>query len=193
MKKIATVVALLIAATATPALGADDPQSGAKSVKATTAADTEFVQKAAYGGIAEVKLGKLAQEKASSEEVKRFAERMMTDHTKANDELKALATKKGIDVPSDMDAEHQAKMEKLEKLSGAEFDQAYMTEMIAGHEKMETLLEQQAKRGKDEDLQQYADKTLPSVREHHRMAEEIHQKLGSTGGGSVETQRTSAR
>src|SRR5437588_8898549 len=118
--------------------GEQNPQSTSKPDKMSSqsdksssqldAADRTFVRKAAKGGLAEVELDKLATEKASSDEVKKFGQRMVDDHSKANDQLKQLAQQKGVDLPTQPDAKDQATKKRLEKLSGEQFDKAYMQE-----------------------------------------------------------------
>jgi putative membrane protein len=102
-----------------------------KSAKADSS--QQFVKEAAIGGMAEVELGRLAADKASSDQVKKFGQRMVDDHGRANDELKTLAQNKNIDLPSSLDAKHQATMDRLSKLSGDAFDRAYMSEMVKDH------------------------------------------------------------
>src|SRR5579864_3651439 len=96
-------------------------------------ADKTFIKKAAEGGLAEVELGKLATEKASNEEVKKFGQRMVDDHSKANDQLKDVAAQKHIDLPTEPSARDKATKARLEKLSGEEFDRAYMRDMVKDH------------------------------------------------------------
>src|SRR5690606_20392989 len=93
-----------------------------------------FVEKAASAGLAEVALGKLAQEKASDEQVAEFADIMVRDHDEANDELEQLAENKGLKLPGQLEAQHLQAMQHLEKLSGAEFDRAYIRQMVSEHE-----------------------------------------------------------
>jgi putative membrane protein len=137
-----------------------------------------FVNHAATGGMAEVEMGKLAGAKASSPDVKKFAEQMVSDHTKANEELEKIATGKSLKVPTVLDAEHKAKLETLSKKTGAEFDKAYMQAQVSGHEKMQQLLSDEAKNSKDADLKTFAEKTLPTVKEHYQMATELQAKVG---------------
>jgi putative membrane protein len=92
-----------------------------KSATKVSSADKTFIQEAAQGGAAEVQLGRLAAQRGSSEQVKQFGQRMVDDHSRANDQLKALAQNKGIDVPSGLSAKDQAFASKLEKLSGPQF------------------------------------------------------------------------
>src|ERR1041385_7579353 len=107
--------------------------SSASGSSQLSAADQTFVKKAAQGGMAEVELGKLATQKASSEDVKKFGQRMVDDHTKANDQLKQIAGNKGIDVPSQLSAKDKATKDRLSKLSGKSFDRAYMADMVRDH------------------------------------------------------------
>jgi len=140
-------------------------------------ADHTFAAKAAQGGMAEVQLGNLAKDKASSPDVKSFAERMVTDHGKANDELKDIASKKGITLATTMDSKSQATYDRLSKLSGAEFDRAYMKSMVADHRMDVNEFKKESERGTDPELKQFATKTLPTLEEHLRMAESTEAKV----------------
>src|SRR5947199_10744429 len=101
----------------------------------TTVSDKTFVKKAAEGGLAEVELVQLAAQKATSDDVKKFGQRMVDDHSKANDELKSIAGNKNITTPQDVDAKHKALMDRLSKLSGPAFDRASMSEMVKDAQK----------------------------------------------------------
>jgi putative membrane protein len=145
--------------------------SGSKS---TTAAksdsqagpDTAFANKAAVGGMAEVALGKLAAGKTSDARIKEFANMMVTDHGKANEELKSIAQTKNIALPATLDAEHQAKSDSLSKLSGKDFDKAYVAGMVEGHQKTLALMQGEASNGQDKELKAFAAKTAPVVKMH---------------------------
>jgi putative membrane protein len=180
-------IALLVASNAASAQGTGTATTGSPAAKGTSsaslsAADKAFVQKAAIGGLAEVEMGKLAQQKAASDQVKQFATHMVDDHSKANDELKQVASGKGITLPSEPDAEHKSKMAKLQKLSGAEFDRAYMDEMVADHKKDVAEFQKQAKSGQDADLKGFASKTLPTLQDHLKMAQSTQAAV--KGGGN---------
>jgi len=136
-----------------------------------------FATRAAQGGMAEVELGRLASQKAQNAEVKKFAQMMVQDHTNANTELKSLAGKKNITLPTALDAEHKAVMDKLQGLTGAEFDKAYMDAMVEDHEKTVDLFQAQADDGDDADVKAFAAKTLPKIRQHLEMAEKINGNL----------------
>jgi len=116
--------------------------------------------------LAEVALGKLAQQKAANAQVKSFADMMVKDHTAANEELMALAKTKNITLPAAPDAEHQKKMDDLSKLSGKDFDKAYVDAMVDGHKKTLDLMKMGAKDCKDTQLQAFANKTAPVVQMH---------------------------
>jgi putative membrane protein len=139
--------------------------------------DRAFVMEAGPGGLAEVELGKLAAQKGQSTDVKKFGQRMVTDHSKANAELKKLAASKGITLPAAMNAEQMAEHAKLAKLSGAEFDREYMALMVEDHDKDVAAFEEEAKDGSDPDIKSFAQKTLPTLQEHQKMAKEIKAKL----------------
>ena len=162
-------LACLAVPAAAVAQGASAP-AGA-SAKAVPAADKAFAQKAAIGGMAEVAMGKLAQQKAQSDQVKQFGSRMVTDHSKANDELKQIASSKGITLPAEPDAQHKSKMAKMEKLSGAAFDRAYMDDMVGDHKHDVGEFRTEANSGKDADLKAFASKTLPTLEDHLKMAQ----------------------
>ena len=141
----------------------------------------EFVTKAAAAGKAEVAMGKMGTQKAESAAVKSFAEKMVTDHTKANQELASTAKAAGHAVPANMDLNHDALDRDLERVSsGKEFDQKYMDQMVKDHLKAVDLFEQAASaRDVAAALQAFAKKTLPTLREHLNEAQRIRSQLGS--------------
>lgn len=139
--------------------------------------DTVFTTKAAISGIAEVELGKMALEKAVNAKVKAFATMMVNDHAKANEELKTLATNKGIILPNTLDGEHAGKRDKLKSKSGNDFDRAYADEMFHSHRKTLKLMEDGSKDLKDNELKGFAAKTAPIVRHHLEMIVKIKEEL----------------
>jgi putative membrane protein len=146
------------------------------TAKHMTASDRMFIRKAAEGGEAEVELGKLAQEKAASPEVKQFGERMVNDHSKANDQLKEVAQKEGVTLPTKLDAKDAATKARLEKLSGEAFDRAYMKDMVADHTKDVREFKNEAKNGKDPDVKNFAAQTAPTLEDHLKEAKNIAPK-----------------
>lgn len=147
--------------------------------------DKTFMNNAAQGNLAEVELGKLAERKASNDAVKNFAKRMVTDHAKANEELKADLRQMTVSIPSAPDAKAQAEKDRLSKLSGAEFDKEYMNTMVQDHRKDIAEFQREASSGRDETLRSYASKTLPTLQEHLRLAEQVNSQVGgSTTSGN---------
>ena len=132
--------------------------------------DQEFVTKAAEAGISEVNLGNLAGSKATSADVKSFASTMVTDHSKGNDELKSLASGKGITLPTGPGKGGEDAMSKLSGKSGKDFDKDYMNQAVDDHEKAVKLFEKESKDGQDPDLKNWASKTLPTLQKHLEMA-----------------------
>jgi len=139
--------------------------------------DGDFMKEAAVGGMAEVEMGKLAATKAASADVKKFAQMMVDDHTKANNDLKALATKKGMAVPTDLDSSHKATMDDLREQNGADFDKAYVEEMVDDHEEDVAKFEDEAKNATDPDVRAFAQKTLPTLQKHLDAIKSIQAKM----------------
>lgn len=150
----------------------------AKSAVPAEEAPTSFLKKAASTGIGEVELGKLAAQRASNERVKAFANEMVADHTRLNQEVQALAAQKKIELPTTLDDKHQEERRQLAELSGTDFDRAYMAEMTKGHEKVVQQFEAAAKTSKDEDVKAFAARTLPMLEGHLAQAEQIQGTLG---------------
>jgi putative membrane protein len=156
-----------------------------------SSADRKFMEKAAIGGLAEVQMGQLAKDRGMSDEVKSFGTQMVNDHGKANDELKSLAAAKGVALPAETDKSHQKKMDKLAKLSGPDFDRAYMKDMVKDHKKDVSEFRKEAKKAKDPDVQKFAQATLPTLEEHLTMAEKTSDVVqGSKRTGNRETGST---
>ena len=138
---------------------------------ALAAKDRRFIEKAARSGMAEVEMGKLAQDKAASNQVKAFARKMAEDHSKANDELKQLAAAKGVTLPTDIAAKDRREINKLSKLSGAEFDREYMTSMVSDHQKDVSEFKSGSKSALDNDVKSFAAKMLPTLQQHLDLAQ----------------------
>lgn len=157
--------------------------SGTSSTAATGAtssmdkADTDFMTKAAQGGLAEVDMGNMASSKATNADVKAFGNRMVTDHSKANDELKQLAATKGVTLPADVNDEQKKAMDSMSSKSGKDFDKAYMDDMVKDHETDVKEFEKASKSAKDADLKAWATKTLPTLQEHLKMAKDTQKKV----------------
>ena len=128
--------------------------------------DNDFAVKAANGGILEMEVARLAREKAQRSDVKDFAAMMLSDHQKANDELKALAGRKNITLPARLGEDDQKHVDELAKLSGAEFDKKYVDLMVEDHEEDVKLFKEAADDAEDADLKAFAAKTLPTLQKH---------------------------
>ncbi|MCX2742094.1 DUF4142 domain-containing protein [Pontibacter anaerobius] len=138
---------------------------------------SDFMTKAASGGMMEVELGKMAQEKAQNQQVKDFGSRMVTDHSKVNEELKALAQQKNITLPDSMGQDHMDNVKELQDKTGAEFDQAYMELMVSDHEEDVKAFEDASNNLEDAEVKAFASKTLTALREHLQQAEQIDSTL----------------
>lgn len=150
-----------------------------------SSADRNFMMKAAQGGMAEVQLGETAQNKASSEAVKAFGKRMVDDHSKANDELKQLASQKNVTLPTEVDAKDKATMDRLSAMSGAAFDKAYMRDMVTDHKHDIAEFQREANSGKDPDVKAWAQKTLPVLQTHLSLAESTQQQVMGRAAGKA--------
>jgi len=139
--------------------------------------DADFAVKAANGGMAEVAMGKMAQQKGMSQEVKDFGAKMVTDHTKANDNMMALAKQKNITLPAAISNDEQKKMDDMAKKSGKDFDKAYVHEMVDDHNKDVKDFEDASKNLKDADLKAFATTTLPTLKMHQTMIKAIDKKM----------------
>ena len=154
---------------------------GNKSTSGLSSSDQKFMMEAAMGGMEEVELGRLAATRGSSDAVKQFAQRMVDDHSKANEELMGIASTKGVTLPTALDDKHKADVAKMSQLSGAEFDRAYVKEAgVKDHNKAAKLFQGEADKGKDADVKAFAAKTLPTVQEHLRMAQDLDNGMRAT-------------
>jgi putative membrane protein len=152
-------------AAAAPAAAAGD--------KATKANAQTFLSKVAQANLAEVELGKLAAEKAESADIKQYGQKMVDDHGKANKEVHALADPKGLTLPTYVDAAHKAAKARLEKLSGEAFDRAFISQMVRDHQAAVALFRTQARSGKDPEVKAFAEKMLPDLEGHLKMAMDL--------------------
>ena len=137
----------------------------------------EFVNEAASGSMMEVALGEMASQKASSEEVKSFGQKMVEDHSKANEELKQIAESNSLTVPETMMDKQQKMVDKLSELSGEEFDKEYMKAMLKDHKKDIKKFEKAASNADNAEIQSWARKTLDVLEQHHQLAEETQQTV----------------
>ena len=180
-----TLGALLVAAG--PGAPADQEiqsqQSGTRINPATTLdyKDKKFIQKAARDGMAEVELGRLAQRKTSSEQVKQFAVQMEQDHRQANDELRQIAEDKGISMPASLDSAQNKKIANFKKESGPDFDRKFMADMVLDHEEDLKFFREASQNAADPEVKGFARKTEQKIIEHLDLARKVAMQVGATG------------
>ena len=199
LKLFATTAAVALLALSAPAISQTATPGKAPSAAPTTPAapagrdttrqekankldrqDEKFVKEAAEGGMAEVEIGKLAQQKAQNPEVKKLAETIVKDHEAANAQLMAIASGKGVDMPkatAEMKGDHKKLHDKLSKANGIDFDREYVKAMVDDHKKDIKKFEEQAKDGKDAELKSFAQQAVPKLKQHQQMAEQAQKSL----------------
>jgi putative membrane protein len=143
--------------------------------------DAKFLREAAEGGMMEVRLAQLAQQKAASDQVKQFAKQLEQDHEQANTKLKSLASAKKVDLPTEMGAKHQKMVTRLEGLPGAAFDREYMKLMVDDHKKDVKKFKKHADRAMDSDVKAFASETTPALEKHLNTAEQLRAEVRGTG------------
>ena|ERR1700761_4549012 len=180
MKKLSSILMIALSACAFQACqGPKDSKGAADSINAvkdtTTSGktgiavdkdDAKFAVDAANGGMTEIALSQLAQTQATSSKVKDFAAMMVTDHTKAGDELKGIAKIKNITLPDSVSADSKKAIDDLSKKTGSDFDKAYVNKMVSDHKSTVSMFEDASKKLKDPDLKSFVDKTLPTIKGH---------------------------
>jgi len=179
-QKTNTMAALAVAgllAVLAPAFAAQNDTKGSLSQQ-----DQKFALDAAKGGMMEVELGQLATQKAASQAVKDFGQRMVTDHGKANQQLQQIASQKGMSLPQMLPTDMRQEREKMAAASGAEFDRMYMSHMVKDHEKDVKEFEKQAEKGNDPALRSFAQQTLPVLRQHLELARTVASQVGAHHG-----------
>jgi putative membrane protein len=141
--------------------------------------DESFVKQAAQGGMTEIEMSNVAEQKSASQDVKTFAARMVQDHTKANAELATLAKSKNLKIPDKLDVKHRAMVDALKLRSGAGFNAAYAKHMVADHNKAISLFTKESQ-SSDADLAAFAKEILPTLKEHKQMADALNAKVGKS-------------
>jgi putative membrane protein len=136
--------------------------------------DLEFMKDAARGGVAEVKMGELGQSNGESQQVKEFAKKLADDHTKANEELKQLAAKKGVTLPEAMNEQQKSMIQHLSSLKGREFDSAFKQHAVEDHQKDIEKFKTASEKAKDPELKAFASKTLPVLQQHLDLAKQLN-------------------
>jgi putative membrane protein len=150
-------------------------KTGLNSLVGTAPTTADFVKEAAISDLFEIRSSELALQKGDAD-AKAFANRMVTDHTKTSDQLKAMVDDGSVKatLPTALDSSHQAKLETLTRLTGAEFERQYKEDQVSGHEDAVSLFQRYGNGGDDKTLTAWAKKTLPTLQEHLRMAKGLN-------------------
>ncbi len=171
LRSLPTLAITLALSSSTLSFAADEtPATGTPAVAMK---DEAFIKKTAQGGMTEVQLGKLAEQKATRADVKEFGALIAFDHGKANSELMALATKKSVVFSEKLDATHAGTVDKLSKLEGGQFDRAYIDDMVKDHKMDVAEFQEAAKATHDAELKTFIEKTLPILKTHLAKIEAI--------------------
>ena len=174
---IAVVTAALLSSGALLRAAEGDYETKAEQRGQLSRKDYKFARNAAQGGLLEIKLGELAKQKGSVQTVQQFGERMVADHTKANDELKQIASQKGATLPTQLTRREESEWEHMQKLSGKDFDKAYADHMVKEHNKDIKEFQDAAKNCQDNDLKNFAQKTLPTLQQHEQLAQQMESSV----------------
>jgi putative membrane protein len=151
-----------------------NPQmSGMQAAGQTSAGDKKFVRKAMQGGMAEVQLGQMTLQKTNNDQVKQFAQRMIDDHTKMNDQMKPVAQQLGVDVPGQISKKDRATMAKLQALSGPAYDQAYIKDMVKDHKQDLSDFQMEASSGQDQTVKDAASQGSKVIAQHLQLAQQL--------------------
>jgi putative membrane protein len=173
MKSLILAAAFSVAATAALAQSSMAPAQSQQGQKVSSATQ-QFVQKAAITDMFEIKAGDLVQQKAQSNDYKQFGQMIKTDHTKTSDQVKSMAKNMpGLQLPTDLDSAHKSKFDKLQSLSGAQFEDQFKKDVVAGHQDAIKLFEGYAQKGDNADLKKFAQDTLPKLKEHLQHAQAL--------------------
>jgi putative membrane protein len=167
-------------------------QSGDMNNGGSKASDKHFVKEAMAGSMAEIQLGQMARQKASSDDVKEFGQKMVQDHQKLNDQMQPIASQMGVTPPSDLSAKDKALQKKLEGLNGADFDKAYMSAMVQDHKKDLAAFKREAASASDPQVKDVAQQGSQVVAEHLQMAQDIAQKVGASSMGGSHAKHANA-
>ncbi len=166
--------AIAVCAAAALALAQNQPPKPQPGEKISTA-DRDFVQRPAQDNLLEIRLGEVAKQKATSDSVKQIADHMVADHTKLGQELQNLATSLNITLPKELDKQHKDTVERLQKLSGSEFDREYLDFMNRDHQQDIQEFQRFVKDGQNADLKSFAQRTIPALEKHLNMVRDARQ------------------
>ena len=165
---------------------AQQQQQESQTASQQLSGDQRFISEAAQDGRAEVELGQLAAKKSSDPAVKRFAQKVVTDHSKANQQLESLPEAGQVAQSANVSEDKRRTMDDLANLSGKDFDRKYIDEMVSDHEQAVSRFQDAASTASDPQVKQFATKTLPTLKQHLEMAKSLQARLSRAGGGSTQ-------
>jgi putative membrane protein len=186
---------LAIVLMGTGSLFAQQKQSKMAGQKMDNSADRNFITSAAEANLAEIDMAKMVGQKSTDPAVKDFANRMVTDHTQASQNLASVAEMNGVKLPTEASAAERNQKSELEKLSGAQLNDAYLRDELQGHKETISAFESEIEHGRNQEAKNYAEQTLPTLQDHIRIAENVAGELGISGkaGLSNETKAITAK
>jgi len=161
----------------------DNSSTAAGSDSKVSSEDKKFLETAMEGDMAEIQLGQLALQKASSDQVKQFAQHMIDDHTKLSEQMKPIAQQLGVEAPASLSSKHLAVQAKLQGLSGAEFDREYIKDMVADHSEDDQAFVRETTSAKDPTLKNAVSQAEPIIAGHLKMAQDLEKS--TKGNGSM--------
>ena len=182
MLKPGVFAACLIAASvlAAPAYAQSvGEKTGVNSALGVTPSTPDFVKQAAMSDMFEIQSSQLAQQKSDDAPTKSFAQKMVADHTKTSSEVKSMVSGgklKGVELPTDMSSSQKSMLDKLKGQNGADFTKQYHSDQVSAHKDAVSLFERYGKGGDNEDLKAWANKTLPDLQMHLKMAQDLDKK-----------------
>ena len=153
--------------------------SGTRRSSNANASDQQFLKKAADDNLAEVEMARLALQKASSQQVKSFAQTVVKDNGKARDQLEKISSSKRVDLPKGLSAKNKAIKDRLAKFSGEQFENAYMAEMLKDHKEDVATFSRERNSAQDMDIKEFAETSLPTLESHLKQAEGIAPELNA--------------
>jgi putative membrane protein len=158
--------------------GYGDRSMSGTTMGAMSTADKDFIMKAYQGGMAEIELGNLAQQRGAAQDVKDYGKKLVDDHTKLNNELKDIASKEGITLPTDVSASQRRTIDRLSKLSGSQFDRAFLSDSTREHRMDIGEFQKEANSGQDPALKSFASSAVPTLQDHLSTAQTLEAKYG---------------
>lgn len=177
---VASAFALLFAGSAAFGQTSATSKNTMSNSTATAMSDSQFAKEAAQANYAEIKFGQLAAQDGTSTTVKNFGQRMVADHTEAENQLKTAAAKDKITLPTALSSQDQTTYNQLSKLSGEQFDKTYAQDMLKDHKADIAKFQHEANDGKDAAIKSFASSTLPTLQTHMRMAQQMSQKVSAS-------------